>query len=200
MAYLKTCLCQVFYYKCKIYEGGGCLEDLVKRAKKGDSEAFTNLILSIRNDLYKLSKARLSNEDDIQDVIQETMIEAYQKLYQLRDVSKFKFWIIRILINNCNKKYNKSKKEDILNEPYEESNYPVNCDNMDIVENTLDFYKLISPLDSDERLIIILYYNENYTTKEISKILSMKENTVKSKLFRAKDKIKNNCKGGIKYV
>ena len=55
------------------------------------------------------------------------------------------------------------------------------------------------PQPGNGKLIIILYYNENYTTKEISKILSMKENTVKSKLFRAKDKIKNNCKGGIKY-
>ena len=199
MAYLKTCSHQVFYYKCRIYQGGGCLEDLVKRAKKGDAEAFTDLILSIRSDLYKLSKARLSNEDDIQDVIQETMIEACQKLYQLRDVSKFKFWIIRILINNCNKKYNKCKKEDILNEPYDETVDLANCDNMDIVENTLDFYRLISPLEYDERLIIILYYNEKYTTKEIGKILSMKDNTVKSKLLRAKDKIKNNCKGGIKY-
>ena len=58
---------------------------------------------------------------------------------------------------------------------------------------------MINFLDKDERTIIILYYNERYTTKEISKLLHMKENTVKSKILRAKQKIKSNYtkKGGF---
>ncbi len=177
------------------------MEELVKKAKKGDKEAFTQLILEIRNDLYKISKARLFLEDDIQDAIQETMIEAYSKIKQLREPSKFKFWIIKILINNCNKKYKKKKRENELCESYDESiEYIASSENhIDQLENTMDFYNMIKHLNYEERLIMILFYNEKYTYKEIGEILKMNESTVKSKLFRAKDKVKIHYKGGIMH-
>ena len=61
--------------------------------------------------------------------------------------------------------------------------------NMLETENNLDFNLLISKLDEEERMVIILYYSEKYKIKEISKILKMNENTVKIKLHRARKKI-----------
>ncbi len=175
------------------------MEELVLKAKKGDKEAFTELILEIRNDLYKIAKARLSIEEDIQDVIQETMIEAYSNIKQLKDPLKFKSWIIKILINNCNKKYKKKKKENEVYEDFDESAaYIVGNNDIDTIENTLAFNEMIRNLSYEEKMIIILFYNENYTIKEISKLLKMNENTVKSKLSRARENIKMNYKGGIK--
>lgn len=175
------------------------MDELVLRAKKGDKEAFTQLILEMRNDLYKIAKARLSVEEDIQDVIQETMIEAYNKIWQIKEPSKFKFWITKILINNCNKKYKKKKKENEKYENFDESIAYIAGDNdMDTIENSLDFYEMIKNLNYDEKMIIILFYNENYTIKEIGQLLKMNENTVKSKLSRARENIKINYKGGIK--
>ena len=83
------------------------MEKLIKRAKEGDKEAFTQAILLIKNDLYKIAKVRTSNEDDIQDIIQETMMDAYKYIKKLKETSKFKSWIIKILINNCSKYYKK---------------------------------------------------------------------------------------------
>ena len=175
------------------------MDELVLKAKKGDKEAFTNLILEIRNDLYKIAKSRLSIEEDIQDVIQEKMIEAYRNIKQLKDPSKFKPWISKILINNCNKKYKKKKKENETHEDFDESYAYITEENdIDAINNTIDFNEMIKDLSYEERMVIILSYNDNYTTKEISEILNMKENTVKSKLSRARKNIKMNYKGGIR--
>lgn len=50
---------------------------------------------------------RTSNDEDVQDIIQETMIDAYKYIKKLKKPSKFKSWITKILINNCNKYYKK---------------------------------------------------------------------------------------------
>ena len=177
------------------------MEELIAKAQKGDKEAFTKIVLSIRNDLYKIAKMRITNEEDIQDIIQETIIETYKSIKKLKDITKFKYWVIKILINNSNKLYRKRKKENELCENYELEFYKEelkNDKNIKLVEDTLNFYEMIKILKYEERMIVVLYYNENYTTKEIGNLLKLNENTVKTKLFRAKEKIKNTYKGGMK--
>ncbi len=175
------------------------MEELIKKAKKGDKEAFTQLILGIKNDLYKILKMRITNEDDIQDVIQETMIDAYKHIQKLKDTTKFKSWIIKILINNSNKMYNKKiSRKEVYND-YDIEFYKDeirSCEDIKLKEDTLDFYEMIKELKYEERIIIILYYSEKYTTKEISNILKINENTIKTRLSRAKEKIKNKYEGG----
>ncbi len=55
------------------------MEELVDRAKNNDSDAFTHLILNIERDLYCTAKSEINNENDIEDIIQETMIIAFLK-------------------------------------------------------------------------------------------------------------------------
>ena len=50
------------------------MESLIEKAKDGDQIAFTELMLQIKDELYKVAKIRLKNDDDVFDVIQETMI------------------------------------------------------------------------------------------------------------------------------
>ena len=74
---------------------GKKMEELVVKAKKGDKEAFTQIVLILKEDLYKIAKTRITNEADIEDAIQETMIEAYKSIKKIKDVSKIKQWIIK---------------------------------------------------------------------------------------------------------
>ena len=53
------------------------MEELVKRAKVGDNQAFTELIMNIQMDLYKIAKAKIKDDDDINEAVQETIIKAY---------------------------------------------------------------------------------------------------------------------------
>ena len=173
-------------------------EQLVAKAKSGETKAFTELLHCIENDLYRIAKTRLSSDDDISDAIQETMIIAYKKLKKLKDNSKFKTWIIQILINECNLMYRKKNQQQNIVDKIENSRLMNDQDNTIYnINSKLDFELLISKLDYDERLIITLFYNSRYSCSEISEILNMNINTVKSKLNRAKDKIKNYSKGVI---
>lgn len=176
------------------------MQELILKAQKGDKEAFTQIIVSIKNDLYKIAKMKTTNEEDIQDIIQETMIDSYKHLKKLKEPTKFKAWIIKILINNCNKYYKREARQNEVYDRYDIEFYKDNIkynEDKNIVEDTLDFYEMIKELKYDDRIIIVLYYGEKYTTKEISKILTVNENTIKTRLTRAKEKIKKSYKGGI---
>ena len=166
------------------------MEELVERAKNNDSDAFTHLILNIERDLYCIAKSKIDNENDIDDVIQETMIIAFLNIKKLKNSNFFKTWIIRILINNCNKFY-KRKKYKSLDEAEEIKK--TNGVEMDL--SNIEFKDFISFLSEDERTILTLFYYLGYTTKEISKILNKREGTICSKISRAKTKIKEKYKG-----
>ena len=87
------------------------MDELILMAQAGDEEAFTNMILYIKDDLYKIAKTRIANETDIEDAIQETMIETYKSIKKLNDPNKFKKWVIKILINKCNRIYRKNNRK-----------------------------------------------------------------------------------------
>lgn len=166
------------------------MEKLVEKSKKGDSEAFTKLILNIEKDLYCIAKSRIDNENDIEDIIQETMIIAYLNIKKLKNNSFFKTWIIRILINNCNKFYRRKKHNSL-----DDNEIINNIGSSEIDLSNIEFENFISFLSEDERTILTLYYYLDYTTKEISKILDKREGTICSKISRAKIKIKEKYKG-----
>lgn len=174
------------------------MEELIKKAQKGDKNAFTDIILQIRNDLYKIAKTRISSDDDIEDLIQDTMIETYKYIKKLREPEKFKMWVIKILVNKCNKLYKKKYRKDISIDEYNMENYIILNSQKDI-EDDLNFYYLIKKLKYEERIVLILHYMEQYSVKDISKILKINENTVKTHLFRARERIKKdlNEKEGV---
>lgn len=148
------------------------------------------LFLSIQNDLYCIAKMKINNENDIEDIIQETMISAYTNLKKLQNNSFFKTWIIRILINKCNKFY-KKKNLKSLDDKQEINIMPTK----EIDLSTIEFENFISFLTEEERTILTLYYSLSYTTKEIAQILQKREGTICSKISRAKVKIKEKYKG-----
>ena len=171
------------------------MEELVLKAQHGDEKAFTDLILVIKHDLFKIAKMRLVNEADIDDAIQETMIETFNSIRKLKDVKAFKPWVTKILINKCNRIYRKKRTNEISFED-EIDNYLAQEYNH-LTEADMDFYLLVKSLNYEERMIVTLYYLERYTIKEISQMLKINENTVKTKLARSKERLKNNLKEAI---
>lgn len=164
-------------------------EELIKKARTGDEEAFVNLMYDIRFDLYKIARVRLSCDADIEDAIQETAFEIYRSIRKLRNEKSFMFWVIKILINKCNKIYKYNLRSKISYENLEMDNFITdNTDNY--TEDDAEFYYLLEGLNYEERLSILLFYMEDYSIKQISRIMNVNENTVKTRLKRAKDKIK----------
>lgn len=128
---------------------------------------------------------RLKNEDNVQDAIQNTILNAYLNIDQLRNTKYFKSWITRILINECNRIYRNSKKDEQLIEKYSTTT-------VEYTSKTLDFDSITEILDDSKKKIFELYYKEELTVKEISKKLNMSENTIKSELSRGRQKIRKS--------
>ena len=131
------------------------MEELILSAQNGNEEAFTKLILSINDDLYKIAKTRISNEDNIADAVQETMIETYKSIKKLNSPNKFKKWGITILINKCNRIYRRKYKNDVSIDEYNLDYIKTN--NIIDIENDLNFFDIIKNLNYNERIIIVLY-------------------------------------------
>lgn len=169
------------------------MEELIEKAKKGQIDAYTKLIKSIDKDLYRIAYTKLKNNDDINDAIQNTMLIMFKNIKKLRENTYFKSWIIKILINECNKIIKDNiKRNKIVEKSVDKLN--TNIAKNEGFEEFLNFNSIIANLTSDEQLIFTLYYKDKFSCKEISKITKLKEGTIKSKLARGRDKIERNLK------
>lgn len=82
---------------------------LVKKAKKGDGEAFVTLVKQYEDVLYNTAIRMLQTEEDAADAIQDAIIQAYEKIHTLRNDAYFNTWLYKILLNQCNRILNKNK-------------------------------------------------------------------------------------------
>ena len=172
------------------------MEELIEKAKVGDKQAFENLILLLQDDLYRIAETRLNNKDDIYDAIQETIITAFESIKNLRKIQHFKTWLIRILINESNNIYRQKKKRKIISFEEIKNREISDLYNIENIETSMEINTICKNLKYEDRMIIILYYMEKFTDKEIAKILNLKENTVTTKRTRAKKKIRENLNLG----
>lgn len=177
------------------------MEELIERSLKGDQSAYIELIKTLKTDMYKIAVSQLHDIDDVNDALQETIMVSYAKLPTLKTPSYFKTWIMKILINECNNIHRKKKLELGLFNTLSTSIDVVSYAEREIQtkEDEIDFDLLVNRLNYDERLILTLYYKNNYTPTEISRILNISVNTVKSKILRAKQKLQEIYnEGGLK--
>lgn len=151
-------------------------------AIKGDKESFVYLINEHRLSLYRIAKGILKDDYKVEDAISNTIIKAFENIKKLKKAEYFKTWLIRILINECNLTLKKEKRILYLEDSVKEEVY------IDLYEN-IDLINAIETLDNDLKLVTILYYFEDIDQKEIAKIISVKESTVRTKLFRARKKL-----------
>lgn len=159
------------------------MEKMVRKAKKGDSAAFIELIKRCEQSMYKTAWVYLKNDQDVADAIQETILTCFEKIHTLREPKYFKTWMIRILINNCNKILKKQTGFYEL-ENLEQGSY-------DNEIETFEWQEILLGLEESSRIIVQLFYYEELSIKEIADILKMNKNTVTTKLSRARKKLRD---------
>ena len=136
----------------------------------------------------------MNNEEDVNDAIQETMISAYNKIDTLKNRKYLETWITRILINKCYDIIDKNKtQERKINKMIEhfDDNYENDIEQKSIVQ------KAVQSIDEDLRTIVVLYYYNQFSIKDISKIMDIPNGTVKSKLSRARNKLYDILKSEV---
>lgn len=164
---------------------------LVKRAIKGDREAFEDLINMYFDRLYKEAYLRCKHEEDAKEVVQETIYKAYKNIKGLKEPKYFKTWVSKILINVCN---DYLRKNGMIDLEHDENDYVKKVHNDDEVEIKIDLYNAMDELEDKYKDVIILRYIEDLKVEEISKILERPANTIKIHIRKAIKEMKNLLK------
>lgn len=159
---------------------------LVKRAMRGDQEAFIKLMDVHRPAMLRIAHGYLAQESDVADAMQDTILDAYEHLSSLKEARYFKTWLIRILLNNCNHIYRKNQKYISL----EEVSDDLPDDSSEVDTPLFKFRELLSYVSEENRLCFQLYFGEELTTREIADLLHINENTIRSRMHREKMKLK----------
>ena len=163
-------------------------EELVSNLNKtGDVKFFEILMDRYKNNIHNFILRYISSREDSEDLTQEIFVKVFFKISSF-DNSKasFKTWLFTITKNSI---YNKLKEKKTVRLIYdvEDTNKIVN-DNDDIVQTGLN------KLDKKYKLVLIMYYMEGFKYKEISDILKLPINTVKTRIKRGKLLLKNEIK------
>lgn len=184
-------------------EGQTNVKELVRLAKHRDAQAFSLLYEMVYEDLYRMALYTLGNPHDAEDIVSDTVLDAYAGIGSLRDEMAFRRWIFRILSNKCKRKL----KEYIGRREHEQQLYgdrdeeipleerlPAGQDDMKRVLDRDEIGRAFRVLSEEERLIVTMVVYGGYDSREVSKILHKNRNTVRSKYKRALDKLKNQIR------
>ncbi|MDF2673748.1 MAG: polymerase subunit sigma [Clostridiales bacterium] len=164
--------------------------------KSNIEKEIERMIDTYGQDVLRVSYMYLKDRQRAEDAFQEVFLKIYQKYESFRNQSNEKTWIIRIAINVC-KDYLRSswiKKILLIDKVTTEETTPgVDSEVIQLDENNYLFSQVLSlpPLFKE---VIILYYYQEFDTIEISKILNIAEGTIRSRLHRARESLKNNIK------
>ncbi len=141
-------------------------------------EKFTSLVLGCEETLYRISVSMLKNEKDAEDATQTAILKAFEKISTLKEERYFKTWIVRILINICNRQLKqKSRLAEVQNEFSSEENS----------FEKIEVRTAIESLPLKIRQVVVLHYLEQFSTKEISAILKIPKGTVLSRLSKGRE-------------
>lgn len=157
--------------------------------KLNKNKEFTELIKQNNLKFYKTAKAILKNDDDTYDAIQNALISMYENIHTLKDEKYFTTWGIRIVVNKCYDLIRKNNKVVSISLDNEQNKNEIETND----EYNLDLYgleKILNDLDEPTRLLITLYYYDDLSINEISTIMNIPKGTVKSRLSRARNILK----------
>jgi RNA polymerase sigma-70 factor (ECF subfamily) len=178
-------------------------QELLKRAKAGDVAAFEELVEGYQKKLFSLAYRIVGNPEDAADMVQEALIRIFRSIAKFKEQSSFSTWIYRITTNVCldELRKRKNKKEFSLDQEIHgedgDMKRQIRSDEMlpddlaeqeelrDIVNNA------INSLPEDQRIVISLRDIQGLTYSEISQVLNCPEGTVKSRINRARNALKN---------
>jgi len=152
------------------------------------------------SELKRIAYLYVNDKVECEDIIQEVFISCYQNLDQFRNEASYKTWLIRITINKC-KDYR--KRWSIKNLIFKPGINPLNTSQSTEEEyiqqqNSDEIVEQIASLSGKYKEVLILYYYQEMNMKEISDVLNISVNTVKSRLLRGKDALKRKIERGGK--
>ena len=170
-------------------------EKLVSQTLAGDRDAFGVLVHKYQEMVYAYVFQKVRNEEDAQDVTQEVFWRAYHHLYQLRRPHRFRSWLYTIMSNQCKRQLmnvTKTRQRETALEDATDDALRIEPAHTAPTEGwRVDLEQALSELSDDNRVAVSMFYMGDHSLKEISEFLGVSVNTVKSKLYRARQQLGN---------
>lgn len=146
---------------------------------------FTAAVLDVEPTLYRVAKTMLLDEADCADAAQNAILRAWEKLDTLKRPEYFKTWLVRILINEC-RALLRGRGRFVPLEQDENAPEPPGYS---------ELYAALAALDEKYRLPVTLHYIEGFRTSEVASMLGLPEGTVKTRLRRAREILREELEG-----
>lgn len=176
---------------------------LLERAKAGDVAAFEELIEGYQKKIFNLAYRILGNYEDAGDMAQEALIRIFRSIANFKEQSSFSTWVYRITTNVCLDEIRKKKNKKVISLDEEirvedgEMKRQIMSDDMlpdeaaELKELRTSVNNAINSLPEDQRLVITLRDIQGLSYDEISSVLDCPSGTVKSRINRARQALKN---------
>ena len=172
-------------------------ELLLRRACKGDVQAFEELMQSHESRIYAIALRMMGNREDAQDCAQEAMVRIYRAMGSFKGQSALATWIYRITMNTCLDELRRRKARKITSldslvdtgwSPTDTGDTPEEHGLRVEKQNALN--QAIQSLPDDMRAAIILRDVKGYSYDEIASILDANVGTIKSRISRGREKLR----------
>jgi RNA polymerase sigma-70 factor, ECF subfamily len=174
--------------------------ELVRRAQRGDAEAFEVLVRKHQGRVFAVAGGILRNREDVEDIAQQVFVKAYFSLKRFDQRAAFSTWLYKITVNECwdllrKKKVRPLVYESELSEEQAETylateqktgHGPDVSEQLEVreqLERWLDY------LEERDRTMLTLKEAQGFTVEEIAEMMGINGNTVKVRLFRARQRI-----------
>jgi len=166
----------------------------INKILNGDTNAFTVLVNRYKDLVYTLSFRMMKNREEAEEVAQDTFIKVYKSLTKFKGDSKFSTWIYKVAYNTCLDRLKKNKRQQRTVAIDEYTEHQVKTldnalDNIEEQEKKQTIKNCLALLPSEDSFMLTLYYFEELSLDEISKITGLKPNNIKVKLFRSRKKL-----------
>ena len=153
--------------------------------KQKEYELFLDYIENHSDKFYRLAFSYMKNEHDALDVVQDAVYKGIKSYDQLKNKEHYKTWLYRIVVNTALTHLKKNKRVVLVDYLHDEEDKSIDLDRY------IDLHEAIGNLKEEHRMIIQLRYFADLKIEDISKIMKMNINTVKTKLYSALSVLRN---------
>jgi len=164
--------------------------DWLKKAQRGDAQAFTSLLEAYERPVFNLCYRMLGNAQDAEDAAQETFLRAYQSMRRYDNSRPFSTWLLSIAAHYCIDQIRKRRVQIVSVEELPVPDLPDVSpgmeSNLSRKEEQQRIKAVIGVLDATDRAAVVMYYWYDFSYEEICQALSLSMSALKSRLHRAR--------------
>ena len=153
-----------------------------------DRGKFQSAVSKYQNMVFRIALHSMGQISDAEDVVQEVFLRLYTCTITFENTEHLRRWLIRVTINVC---------RDILKSPWRRRRVSLDSVTEPVFEQPeqLELYQEVMVLPEKYRVVLVLFYYEELSTKEIAEILGLKQSAVTTRLSRARALLKQRLKG-----